>query len=53
MKIIILLLAVLLGFGLACKKTLDSREWIAKRNSSVVMPLNQHHTPQPQVIAAL
>ncbi|WP_242926147.1 hypothetical protein [Pontibacter vulgaris] len=53
MKIIILLFAMLLGFGLACKETFDSRELIAKRTSSEVMPLNNHQTLHPQVIAAV
>ncbi len=53
MKIMILLFAMLLGFGLACKEALDSRKLIAVSHSSDTMKLHQYNAPQPQVTAAV
>ncbi|MDX5422630.1 MAG: hypothetical protein LPK07_01530 [Hymenobacteraceae bacterium] len=53
MKLVLLLLAVVLGFCLACKETFDARNVIAQRQQLLATATPQDVAAQPQTIQIL
>jgi hypothetical protein len=53
MKLVVLLIALLVGFCFACKSTVDQRTLLAERQQLLASATAQEAPSQPQAIATI